>query len=156
MEVQTYPEELRLQGKTKPLQYMIDKNGCWNCVSHSDKGNGYRRIKRGDKQYFVHRYVYEMEHGFIDGNKVVMHKCDNKSCMNPEHLTLGTSKDNYQDAKQKNRNSKGSIHGMSKLTEEDIVNIRQDSRSLKKIAADYGVCSTNISAIKNRKTWKHV
>lgn len=153
MDIITYTEDLRAWGKTKPLRYVVDANGCWNCISHSDRGKGYRRLKRGDKVELVHRYIYQQEKGVIPSHQVVMHKCDNRACMNPDHLVLGSLQDNYQDAKAKGRNSKGEVHGMSKLTEEQVLAIRSDPRQGTVIAKEYGVTPALISNVRLHKVW---
>lgn len=155
MEILTYLEDLREWGRTKPLQYIINENGCWNCISHSDRGKGYHRIKRDNKVQLVHRYVYEKEFGKIQNESlVVMHSCDNRACLNPEHLSLGTSQNNYQDAKEKGRNSKGEIHGMSKLTLDQVREIRLSKKKGVELAHEYNVSKSTISCIKKNKIWK--
>lgn len=158
MEVKVYEKDyLPLGSRSKLLRYVIDENRCWNCVSHSDRGKGYKRVKRGDKVHLVHRYVYEQEFGRIeDKSLVMMHKCDNRACMNPEHLTLGTAKDNYDDAKNKGRNSKGEIHGMSKLTEEQVRLIRSSTKKGVDLAKELNVTPALISAVRNYKIWREV
>lgn len=89
--------------KSKSIQYIINNN-CWECISHYKNKDGYHNINRTNKKMLVHRYVYIIYKGDIPKNKVVMHNCDNPSCINPEHLRLGTQKANIRDMHEKGRN----------------------------------------------------
>ena len=101
---------LRKNGCLKPITWKELENGCWECTSHGKVGRGYAQIKPyGEKRTLVTRYLYEQLFGEIPDGMVVMHKCDNPKCINPEHLKLGTYADNVEDMKVKNRgkNHKG-------------------------------------------------
>ncbi|MFN2748078.1 HNH endonuclease signature motif containing protein [Bacillus sp. z60-18] len=140
----------------KPVEYEIDDNGCWVCVSHRKSEDGYVTIRRGSRRVRLHRYVYEREIGPLSENEVVMHKCDNPPCFNPKHLTKGTNAENTFDRNRKGRQAKGERNSGAKLTEEDVIKIRNDSRSLSELSKEYGVSSVQIRNIKKRKAWKHV
>lgn len=64
---------------------------------------GYGRFRVGDKKVSSHRFSYELINGRIPKGKIIMHTCDNPSCVNPNHLVLGTQKQNMRDASNKNR-----------------------------------------------------
>lgn len=88
---------------------------------------------------------------------VVCHKCDNPSCINPNHLFLGTHKENMNDMVTKNRQSKGEGRtNIAKLTDEQIEKIRKDNRVQNVIAIDYGITQSNVSRIKNKNRWTHI
>jgi hypothetical protein len=142
--------------KRRGIEYEIDGNGCWNCTSHSLNCDGYPRIKINHLQRAIYRFVCEEKVGEIPKDMEVRHKCDNRLCINPDHLELGTHKENINDMISRKRFVVGSDHGKSKLTEEDIVKIIKDDRRYKEIAKDYGVANTTICEIKNGKRWKHV
>lgn len=84
------------------------ENGCWLWKQASDK-DGYGSFKFKRKVYRAHRFSYMLYKGEIPDGMMVLHKCDVRNCINPEHLFLGTAKDNAQDAAKKGRigNRKG-------------------------------------------------
>ena len=88
----------------KQIEYFIDNEGCWNCISHR-VGAGYPKVWANGKLVSLHRAVYEKEHGRppADRKIVVMHKCGNKLCFNPSHLELGTQSKNVSDGKKKRK-----------------------------------------------------
>ncbi len=131
------------------------KNECWlwTACKHED---GYGLFKYEGKQCYAHRVSYKIEYGSITNGLCVCHSCDNTSCVNPEHLFLGSYKDNTRDAVRKGRLAKGEKQGSSKLTETDIKLIRKDTRPERVIAKDYDVGGTTIGLIRRKETWKHV
>lgn len=104
----------------------------------------------------AHRVAYELANGPIDGGLFVMHKCDNRRCVNPEHLTLGTFADNMADMVRKSRQAAGSRNSHAKLRELDVIEIRSLIGKYGMIAKRYNVSQTTISEIKARKIWRHV
>ena len=121
----------------------------------------YPRIRVGNKKIAHSRYVYCQHHALelADiADKVVRHRCDNPACINPAHLELGTQKDNVQDSVLRGRaiRSPGESNGRSKLTVDQVLEIRASAEAGIKLAQIYGVSSAVISGIKLRKLWKHV
>jgi hypothetical protein len=100
-----------------------------------------------------HRVAYALHNKGIDESMVVCHKCDNPSCCNPNHLFLGTLKDNTADMVAKGRNHKmlGSQNPSAKLTSEQVRKIYLDPRTNKEIADEYGVSTRLPSMIRNRQ-----
>lgn len=98
---------------------------------------------------FVHRASYMQHKGPIPSGLVVRHRCDNKRCYNPEHLLLGTQKDNADDAVERGLSKR-------KLTDEDVEVIRASSESNRKLGKRFGVSATTIYHIKNGTKWRHV
>lgn len=87
----------------------IENNGCWNWIGWKDR-KGYGQAHFQSKRFFSHRLSWIFYKGEIPIGLYVCHKCDNPSCCNPDHLFLGTQKDNIQDMMKKGRgNIKGSI-----------------------------------------------
>lgn len=118
--------------------------------------NGYGQFSKDGKAQYAHRVAYEMENGKIEDGLYVLHKCDNRKCVNPEHLFLGTFNDNMNDMTAKKRQAHGENNGHSKLKDNDIRKIREMSGTQKEIAELFGVTRSLISLIKNRKIWKYV
>ena len=120
-------------------------------------GYAYKTYKR--KNYYHHRLVY-MQHHNIDSKDmkglVVMHLCDNPSCINIDHLRLATQLDNIRDRNNKGRQAKGINNSQSKITEADVIAIRSSHLTQKELAIKYGISRGNISQIKSRKLWKHL
>ncbi|WP_165924021.1 HNH endonuclease signature motif containing protein [Paraburkholderia sp. BL9I2N2] len=106
----------------------------------------------------AYRASYIMHKGEIPSGYVVRHKCDDPACVNPEHLELGTQKDNCADKVLRNRcNAKaGSAHSNTSLTEKDVLDMRASADSMKTLAAHYGVHYMTVYDIMKRRTWKHI
>ena len=137
-------------------KYEVDKEtGCWNWVGWLSE-NGYGRFEVNKRKLYGHRYSYHTLVKPIKCGDVVMHKCDNRKCVNPNHLTVGTHTDNHVDMVSKGRNAKGTTHGNSKLTEREVVDIYQSNSTQRKLAADYGVTQSAVWAIKVGRTWSHI
>lgn len=121
-------------------------------------GNGYGTVKHKRKQWPAHRFMWAYKNGPIPDGMVVCHKCDNRRCINPDHLFLGTTQDNVDDKMRKGRfkPNHGEKSGSAKLTFSQVEAIRQDVRPQRHIAKDYGVSQSNISWIKARKSWAEV
>ena len=105
----------------------IDVRGddeCWEWLAH--RCGGYGHIRVGDKVKKAHRLSYIATNGPIPNGLLVMHTCDNRGCVNPKHLRIGTAKDNNRDRDEKGRHIalNGEKHGMSKLTYEAVEKIR--------------------------------
>jgi hypothetical protein len=133
----------------------IPYSGCW-IWSGGLNSTGYGCAVYEGKQQLVHRIVYKLTKGEIPAGMYVCHKCDIRSCINPDHLFLGTSKDNTQDAILKNRLARGGKHGGVKLTEKDVKNIRElfaQNVPQTEIANIYGVSKGTIWDIKEGRNW---
>lgn len=131
-----------------------DENGCWLWQGFTDK-DGYGALaKRRNGERLntkAHRYAWMLTHGEIPEGLYICHHCDVRNCVNPEHLFLGTQKDNMQDAKNKGRRVGSAVN--AKLTDSDVLKIRADSRKHSEIAADYNIYETDVSRIKRRERY---
>ena len=104
----------------------------------------------------VHRYSWELHNGSTRGLSV-LHKCDNRKCINAEHLFLDTQLENVRDMVSKGRHIRGEKAPRAKLTDEQVAAIitgAAQGESQKDLAAKYGVCRPQISKIVNRKQRK--
>jgi hypothetical protein len=118
--------------------------------------NGYGAVKRNQKQYRVHRFVWALVDGHIPDGMLVLHKCDNRKCCNPDHLFLGTQLDNIHDMKRKGRD-RFKRDTTTKLTGADAVDILQRREvSNTEMARKYGVSQSLISKIRSGRLWSHV
>ena len=104
------------------IHYPGNNNECWEWVGYHNN-RGYGNIGLFGTYHLAHRLVYQCYNGSISSNICVLHHCDNPKCVNPEHLFLGTRKDNINDMVNKHRQNsqKGSKHCNAKLTENDVV-----------------------------------
>lgn len=137
-------------------KYIPEPNsGCWLWVGHMHEG-GYGEFREKNKRIRAHVWSYRTFKGKIPRNLFVLHHCDVRCCVNPDHLYAGSKWQNSQDAKKRNRYPRGETHAHTKVLEKDVISIRNDDRPQHVIAEDYGVCQMTVCNIKLRRTWKHV
>ncbi len=138
----------------------VAKGGeCWLWTG-SKTSAGYGQFGPGGT---AHRRSYEIHKGPIPAGMFVMHSCDNPPCVNPAHLSLGTSTDNNRDMVSKGRSRGRAGHGTlncnAKLTPEKVVAIRRlaaEGRDQREIGRQYGISQAVVWHVFHRKTWKHV
>ena len=134
------------------------KEGCWNFVSVG--ANGYGNFQVRWKTVSAHRYSYEYFYGMSPGGDCVLHSCDNPLCVRPDHLFLGTNKDNSIDASKKGRLASGERNGNKKFTREDVAFMRKkyDSGEMRTtdIARHFSCKPNTITMIVRRHNWKHL
>lgn len=130
----------------------------------SKDAHGYGQIRIDGKWKKAHRVNYELHKGAIPSGLVIMHKCDNTSCINIEHLTAGTQADNLIDMHKKKRAvyHNAENHCRSKLTNTQVLEIRRRFKSYSRIdgskplAREFGVSHAAILAIISRKSWASI
>lgn len=137
--------------------YMVASNGCWEWTRYC-AADGYGSACFMSRVIAAHRLSWILHRGEVPVGKFVLHTCDNRRCVNPGHLWIGTLKDNAIDMHRKSRNAdiRGEKNHRAKLTAEAITRIRNDRRLLRLVAADHGVSQSQICLIKNRKAWRHI
>lgn len=135
-----------------------DDDSCWNW--NGGKSRGYGRFWMNGKLVMAHRVMYQISTGKNPGVLLVCHRCDNPSCVNPNHLFLGSPKDNMDDRRLKNRHAYGERQGLSKLSSSSVRRIREEFKEGKitklKLASNYRVHISTICHIIMKKTWRHV
>jgi hypothetical protein len=149
-------------GCAKEITYTVDEFGCWVCTSHCVNPGGYPMITRNGKQTHLSRYVYQQTYGLIPMGMVIRHKCDNPKCINPDHLEIGTQKQNVQDQIDRGRfrkQAQGEDHYWAVLKEKDVFDILQrvkDGESQRRIAREYNISESTICDIKHGRSWTHL
>ncbi len=130
---------------------------CWVWTrARNPKGYGWFGFRQ--RLQLAHRVSWMLAFGDIPEGLDVLHSCDNPPCVRPEHLFLGTHGDNNADRHAKGRSAgpKGEVNGNSRLTLEDVREIRALRGQVlqKDLAARFGVNQSNISHIQNNRTWR--
>lgn len=146
----------------------VDRSGeCWAWVKATNAyGYGHFAIRHGTVKR-AHRYAWELINGPIPKGLYVLHSCDNRRCVNPAHLRLGTQADNIRDCLSRGRFALhlGEHSGMAKLTNQDVIEIRRryvrgtkgrSNPTTAQIAADFGVTIETVHNVGKRKTWRHL
>ncbi|MFC9769157.1 HNH endonuclease signature motif containing protein [Rhodococcus jostii] len=149
----------RFLEKTKKLD-----NGCivWTAYCLP---NGYGHFGDGTATFLAHRWMYQYVHGVkLEPGQFILHSCDNRPCVNVDHLRVGTAKENTRDMDERNRrNPKGAVgvrNNMAKLNDAEVLKIRARYKgggvTYTSLAAEYGMTKTGMSYAINGRTWSHL
>jgi hypothetical protein len=139
-------------------------NGCWAWHGRRNIG-GYGIVNVYGTEMGAHRVSWIIHHGDIPAGIFVCHHCDNPPCTRPDHLFLGTHWDNTLDMIRKGRHGfshtnrrRGSQNGSSKLTEEQVREIRSraSAESQRSLAREFGVSNATVSLVVRRRIWTHL
>ena len=140
-------------------------DGCWEWGA-GKMATGYGAIGLGPRGYGVgnaHRVSYMLANGAIPNGVLVLHGCDNRGCVNPDHLYLGDYSRNLRDAYERGgraRRPKGETHHRAKVTEADVRDIRHryagGQVTQAALGIEYGIGCDQVSRIVNRHVWAHV
>lgn len=139
----------------------VDKtgeNGCWIWTAYKNP-DGYGEFHIDGKTCKTHRIAYELWKGEIPDGLLVRHQCNTPACVNPEHLEVGTPRDNVDDMVRAGRQNcgRGEAHGSAKLTEAQISDIRSRvGQTQQEIADEFGVSQQQISKIWRGERWNHI
>lgn len=162
------PTRQRLPLDVRFWAKVVKTDECWLWVGHRSQNRGrsaYGRIVVNGKEVCAHRIAWEMVNGAIPEGLLVLHKCDNPACVNPDHLFLGTQKDNMQDASRKRRcpmhmhpesHVRGEANPQSKLNAEVVAQIRAEyvkGVNSPQLAARFGVSRDHVTEIAKGKWW---
>ena len=141
----------------RPIKYFRSASGCYICTSHQTGSSGYPLIRRMGSTMTVARWIYMMENQLDNiESLVVMHTCDNRMCINPRHLRIGTFKDNEQDKISKGRRPDGDNSAVAKLSYKKVAAIRDlydSGYTLSDLGEMFNVAFQTISSVVNYKTW---
>ena len=135
---------------------------CWEWTGYRDvDGYGRPHVKVNGRwgSARANRISWELHRGPIPPGLHVLHRCDNPSCVRPDHLFLGTNLDNVHDRDRKGRVAVGEHHGNAKLTESQVREIRArrvHGESPSKLASAFNVDTTTIWLILKNRTWRHI
>lgn len=135
-------------------------DGCWLWTASLRNPHGYGKIAVGRRMLLAHRVAYELFRGEVPHGMCVLHRCDVRLCVNPDHLWLGTVADNNNDAAGKGRlrPRRGEACSFSKLQEDDIRAIRLLAKevSMAELGRRYSVSPSTIANVVAGQTWRHV
>lgn len=139
--------------------------GCWVWTGCDQRGKGYGGFRFRGRGVGVHRLSYEIHKGVAPANLLVCHECDNRLCVNPDHLWLGTNQDNMTDMVKKGRHVNGAIPAgencyAAKITEIQILEMRaiylKGGTSQRKLGERFGIGQMQVCRILRGERWKHL
>lgn len=149
----------RVTPEIRFFRHVQKTRSCWTWTGATD-AKGYGRFNVGDERGVLgaHRFSWIMRHGDVPPGKLVMHNCDNRVCVNPSHLTLGTPWLNSRDMVSKGRSAKGERHSQAVITEQMVIDLRRRfgaGEKLRDLAAEMGISygTANYAVYVN---WKHL
>lgn len=150
----------KLPPQVRFFRHVRRGRGCWEWTARiNSRGYGTFRLR---PEQIAHRAAWILFRGPIPQGLQVLHRCDNRKCVRPSHLFLGTNADNVLDKMLKGRHRKfvGEEHGMARFTENHVVVMRllreRTTLSLRQIAVLFGTTKARVSEIVRRVTWRHV
>lgn len=154
-----------LEDRFRRIGWATTAGGCWEWKG-SRNGRGYGQVSSGRRSASGHmqpmlapRASWEIHRGPIPPGMAICHTCDNPPCVNPEHLFLGTRRDNNADMARKRRSLNGERSPQSKLTDSQVDAIREryaaGGVSQEALAAEYGISRSYVSMLARRVSRKH-
>jgi hypothetical protein len=130
------------------------ENGCLIYLGSLQGNSGYGKVSDNNKSKAAHRAVYEYYHNLIlSSDQHILHSCDNKLCVNIEHLSIGNQLINMQDKVAKSRQAKGETNGNCKLTNENVIFIFSSKLSYRTLQKMFDIGLSTIADIKKQRNW---
>lgn len=135
---------------------------CWEWTASVTAQGEYGQFMLNGRPVRAHRYSWELINGPIPRGLYVCHHCDNPRCVKPEHLFLGTARDNNMDRQQKGRGNYdfGERHRDAKLTPSTVIELRQliaeGVLSLREIGRRFGMSHNSVRKVRDGRSWSHV
>lgn len=133
--------------------------GCWVWTG-AKKKDGYGYVRHDGREFLAHRAAYFLRHGNLNPGLCICHTCDNRLCVNPDHLWQGTALENDADKMAKGRQAKGERMGSAKLSAQQVAEIRtvftggRGGENTVSLGKKYGVSPSTIWDVVNRVNWK--
>ncbi len=144
--------------KDRLLDRTLITDACWLWQGSTNVW-GYGKIKLAGKTLSTHRASYGVFVGEVPENTNVLHRCDVRNCIRPDHLFIGTTQDNVRDKVAKERQPRGVTHGCHVLSESEVAEIRRlrkQGKLLREIADIFGISKSLVSQIANLQVWTHL
>ena len=129
--------------------------GCWEYQGYIHH-DGYGAVQRNGVRAQAHRMAWMQLRGPIPDNMLLCHKCDNRKCVNPDHMFIGTNADNQKDKAEKSRACRGESRPLAKLTEKIVREMRASTEPTHILAKRYNIDKSTVKRARNGRTWKHV
>ncbi len=148
---------MRPDAKTRLMNSVsaVTESGCWIWLGSLNR-HGYGKFWFNSRDDTAHRVSYKLFRGDIPSDRGVLHHCDVRCCVNPNHLFLGLPGDNSRDMVSKDRQAKGVRNGNSKLTKDQVMEVKSSSEKSQTLADRFGVSHATIWWIRKGATWKHI
>ena len=155
------PEYVRPPTRAEWLKARCAQPFGTECVEwpHCKDAHGYGRIGWQGETTRVHKLAWTFVNGEVPQGMHLLHLpvvCHNPSCFNPNHLRLGTHAENVRDRVADGTSNRGERSGTSVLSENDVLIIRDDERSARIIAKEFGISRGHVTAIRRRERWSHI
>ena len=150
------------ESDTERFMQYVDKRdtGCWIWIGSYYGAGGYGQFHMDGEKIQAHRASHVMFKGPIPEGHVIRHDCDDRACVNPQHLQSGTQKENMQDSRDRNRRPFGSAVGTAKLDEDKVAAMKGEfidrPGEMTRLADKYRMAICTVSSIIHGETWKHV